>query len=87
MPRQVIIGHLGGIVLCILPWLKTALRQYRVGLLILTAVRHAGAFRRTRREFAAGQERSWVKVSLVISVPALALLAAASSRLTPQHRH
>lgn len=72
-----VIGLLGGLVLCIIPLAPTAAVSTALALFIFPAVLER------RNPFAALGESSrlakgaWVKVSLVISVPALLLLAAA----------
>ncbi|HEX4299738.1 MAG TPA: hypothetical protein VH327_02620 [Gammaproteobacteria bacterium] len=72
-----IIGPLAGVVLCVLPLAPTAAASTALALFVFPAVLEG------RGPFAALGESSrlaktaWVKVSLVISVPAVALLAAA----------
>jgi hypothetical protein len=72
-----VIGLLGGLVLCIIPLAPTAAVSTALALFIFPAVLEK------RNPFAALGESSrlakgaWVKVSLVISVPALLLLVAA----------
>jgi hypothetical protein len=72
-----IIGPLAGLVLCVLPLAPTAAASTALALFVFPVVLEG------RGPFAALGESSrlaktaWVKVSLVISVPAIALLAAA----------
>jgi hypothetical protein len=71
-----IIGPLGGLVLCILPLAPTAAASTALALFAFPAVvERKGPFA-ALGESSRLAKRSWVKVSLVISVPALALLAA-----------
>lgn len=71
-----IIGPLGGLVLCILPLAPTAAASTALALFIFPAVLEKKGPFASLGESSRLAKRSWVKVSLVISVPALALLAA-----------
>ena len=72
-----IVGPLGGLVLCILPLIPTAGASTALALFIFPAVLEGKWPLAALAESSRLAKRSWVKVSLVISVPALALLAAA----------
>ena len=72
-----IIGPLGGLVLCILPLIPTAGASTALALFMFPAVLEGKWPFAALAESSRLAKRSWVKVSLVISVPALALLAAA----------
>jgi hypothetical protein len=71
-----IIGPLGGLVLCILPLAPTAAASTAFALFIFPAVLERKGPFAALSESSRLAKRSWAKVSLVISVPALALLAA-----------
>jgi len=71
-----IIGPLGGLVLCILPLAPTAAASTALALFAFPAVLERKGPFAALGESSRLAKRSWVKVSLVISVPALALLAA-----------
>jgi len=71
-----IIGLLGGLVLCIVPLAPTAAASTALALFIFPAVLERKGPFAALGESSRLAKRSWVKVSLVISVPALALLAA-----------
>ena len=71
-----IIGPLGGLVLCVLPLAPTAAASTALALFIFPAVLERKGPFAALGESSRLAKRSWVKVSLVISVPALALLAA-----------
>jgi hypothetical protein len=70
-----IIGPLGGMVLCILPLAPTAAASTAMALFIFPAVLDRRDPFSALGESSRLAKRSWAKVSLVISVPALALLA------------
>ena len=71
-----IIGPLGGLVLCILPLAPTAAASTALALFIFPAVLEKKGPFASLSESSRLAKRSWLKVSLVISVPAIALLAA-----------
>lgn len=71
-----IAGPLAGLVLCILPLAPTAAASTAMALFIFPAVLEKRGPFAALGESSRLAKRSWVKVSLVISVPALALLAA-----------
>jgi hypothetical protein len=71
-----IIGPLAGLVLCVLPLAPTAAASTALALFIFPAVLGRKGPFTALGESSHLAKRSWVKVSLVISVPALALLAA-----------
>lgn len=71
-----VIGPLGGLVLCIVPLAPTAAASTALALFIFPAVLERKGPFAALGESSRLAKRSWVKVSLVISVPALALLAA-----------
>ena len=71
------IGPLGGLVLCLLPLAPTAAASTALALFIFPAVLEKRGPFAALGESARIAKGAWVKVSLVISVPALLLLAAA----------
>lgn len=82
-----IIGPLGGLVLCILPLAPTAAASTALALFIFPAVLEKRGPFAALSESSRLAKRSWVKVSLVISVPAVALLATSLiSDFTAIHR-
>jgi hypothetical protein len=82
-----IVGPLGGLVLCILPLIPTAGASTALALFIFPAVLEGKWPFPALGESSRLAKRSWVKVSLVISVPALALLAAGVIADIPSIRH
>jgi|GEM_PF-2574131 len=72
-----IIGPLAGLVLCILPLAPTAVVSTAMALFIFPAVLEKRGPFASLSESSRLAKTSWAKVSLVISVPAIALLAAA----------
>lgn len=85
-----IIGPLGGLVLCILPLAPTAAISTAMALFIFPAVlEKKGPFASLGAStgLTKTSNATWVKVSLVISVPAIALLIAAAVGDIPAIRH
>jgi hypothetical protein len=82
-----IIGPLGGLVLCILPLAPTAAASTALALFIFPAVLERKGPFAALGESKRLTKRSWTKVSLVISVPALALLAASAVTDLTSIRH
>ncbi|MGE5624208.1 MAG: hypothetical protein ACM3ZT_01525 [Bacillota bacterium] len=72
-----VIGPWGGLVLCILPLAPTAAASTALALFIFPAVLEGKGPFAALGESTRLARRSWVKVSLVISVPAVALLLSA----------
>lgn len=82
-----IIGPLGGLVLCILPLAPTAAASTALALFIFPAVLEKKGPFAALGESSRLAKRSWVTVSLVISVPALLLLVTSMiSDYTSIHR-
>jgi hypothetical protein len=71
-----ILGPLAGLVLCILPLAPTAAASTAMALFIFPAVLDKQGPIAALKESSRLAKSSWVKVSLVISVPAIALLVA-----------
>ena len=71
-----IVGPLAGLVLCILPLAPTAAASTAMALFIFPAVLEKQGPFASLKESSRLAKTSWVKVSLVISVPAIALLVA-----------
>ena len=71
-----IAGPLAGLVVCVVPLAPTAAASTAMALFIFPAVLERRGPFAALGESSRLAKRSWVKVSLVISVPALALLAA-----------
>lgn len=82
-----VLGPLAGVVLCILPLAPTAAASTALGLFIFPAVLERRGPFAALGESSRLAKQSWLKVSLVLSVPALVLLAANLLADAPSLQH